>query len=110
MKTVDYNHTLAKENEELKGLCKKHVETIRMIKRELIKLNSTISKKDKKIIKLESDSLNIKAQKELDEVKQKFNKLKAEYDTLQHKYNSVVSENEGLKKIFDEIESLCDSD
>lgn len=110
MKTIDYINTLTKENEELKGLCKSHVETIRLIKRELAKLNSTILKKDKKIIKLETDSPNAKIQKDLDKVKREFNKLKMEYDELQQKYNIVVSENEGLKKVFDEIETLCDSD
>ena len=46
MKTVDYINTLIKEKEELKALCKSHVETIRLIKKELSKLNTTISKKE----------------------------------------------------------------
>ena len=110
MKTIDYINSLIEEKENLKALCKAHVETIRLIKRELAKHNTTIAKKDKKILKLETESLNVKTQKELDEVKREFNKLKTEYDTLHHKYNSVVSENEELKKFFDEIETLCDSD
>lgn len=103
MKTVDYINTLIKEKEELKTLCKSHVETIRLIKRELNKLNNTITRKDKKIMKLESESLNVKTQKELDKVKSELKELKAKYD-------EVVRENVYLRKIFDEIETICDSD
>ena len=42
MKTVDYINTLIKEKEELKALCKSHVETIRTMKREISKLNNDI--------------------------------------------------------------------
>ena len=96
MKTSDYINSLIKENMELEELCKSHVKTIRLIKRELTKLNNTILKKDKKIIKLENESLNIKTQKEL--------------DILQNDYNNVVNENMELKHIFDDIESTCDSE
>lgn len=105
MKAIDYINTLIKENEELKSLCKSHVETIRLIKRELSKLNNTITKKDKIILKLENESSNVKIQKELEKVKNELNKLKSEYDTLQHKYNDVMIENKELKLIFDEIEN-----
>lgn len=110
MKTIDYINTLIKEKERLTELCKSHVETICLIKRELNKLNKTILKKDKKILKLESEPSNVKIQKELDKVKDELNKLKYEYDLLQRKYNDVMSENAELKRIFDEIETLCDSD
>ena len=110
MKTVDYINTLIKEKESLTALCKSHVETIRLIKRELGKLNNTITKKDKKISKLESGSVNAKTQKELEKVKNELSKLKADYGDLQSKYNNVVRENAELKRIFDEIETLCDSD
>ena len=105
MKAIDYINTLIKENEELKSLCKSHVETIRLIKRELSKLNNTITKKDKIILKLENESSNVKIQNELEKVKNELNKLKSEYDTLQHKYNDVMIENKELKLIFDEIEN-----
>ena len=110
MKTIDYINTLIKEKEELKTLCKSHVETIRLIKRELNKLNNTITRKDKKIMKLESESLNVKTQKELDKVKSELKELKAKYDDLHTKYDEVVRENVDLRKIFDEIETICDSD
>ena len=76
MKTVDYINTLIKEKEELKALCKSHVETIRLIKKELSKLNTTITKKDKRILKLENESPNVKIQKELEKVKNELNTLK----------------------------------
>ncbi len=110
MKTIDYINTLIKEKEELKALCKSHVETIRLIKKELSKLNNTITKKDKRILKLENESPNVKIQKELEKVKNELNTLKAEYDTLQRKYNDVMSENQEFKRVFDEIENICDSD
>lgn len=110
MKTSDYINSLIKENMELEELCKSHVKTIRLIKRELTKLNNTILKKDKKIIKLENESLNIKTQKELDKVKNELGELKEKYDILQNDYNNVVNENMELKHIFDDIESTCDSE
>ena len=110
MKTIDYINTLIKEKEELKALCKSHVETIRLIKKELSKLNNTITKQDKRILKLENESPNVKIQKELEKVKNELNTLKAEYDTLQRKYNDVMSENQEFKRVFDEIENICDSD
>ena len=82
MKTIDYINTLIKEKEELKALCKSHVATIRLIKKELNKLNTTITKKDKKILKLESESLNVNTQKELDKVKSELNELKVKYADL----------------------------
>ena len=110
MKTLDYINTLIKERDEFKEMCKKHVETIRLIKRELTKLNNTISKKDKKIQKLENDANNFKTQKELEKVKNELKVLKTEYKDLQSKYDFVVNENIELKRIFDEIENICDSD
>ena len=110
MKTVDYINTLIKEKESLKELCQKHVETIYLIKRELTHLNNTIAKKDKKILKLESGFSNMEVEKELDKVRNELDKLKKDYDTLLSKYNDAMNENAELKHIFDEIESLCDSD
>ena len=110
MKTVDYINTLIKEKESLKELCQKHVETICLIKRELTHLNNTIAKKDKKILKLESGFSNVEVQTELDKVRNELDKLKKDYDTLLSKYNDAMNENAELKHIFDEIESLCDSD
>ena len=55
------------------------------LKKELINSITTITKKDnKKILKLENESPNVKIQKELEKVKNELNKwIKAEYDTLQ---------------------------
>ena len=99
MKTIDYINSLIKENENLKATCKSHVETIRLIRRDLGKLNTTISKQDKKIQKLESESLNVKTQKEID-------RLKNELNDLREKYNEAMIENANLKSIFDDIDKL----
>ena len=48
MNNVDYINILIKEKESLTELCKSHAETIRLMKREIGKLNNTILKKDKK--------------------------------------------------------------
>lgn len=124
MKTEEYINSLIKEKEHLTELCKSHVKTILLIKRELGKLKSTITQKDKKIQKLENESLNTKIEKELNEIKNELNIIKIKYNdlkivhdtlndkynTLEKKYNDVVFENSELKRIFDEIETLCDSD
>ena len=124
MKTEEYINSLIKERDHLSELCKSHVNTILLIKRELGKLKNTITKKDKKIQKLENESLNAKIDKELNETKNelnifkiKYNDLKIDHDTLndkyntlEKKYNDVVFENSELKRIFDENETLCDSD
>ena len=108
MKTEDYINSLIEEKENLKSTCKTHVETIRLMKRELVKLNNTISKKDKKILKLENESVCVKTQKELQNINIKFDNLKAEYDNLLYMYNSVVEENNELNNILDNINKLCD--
>lgn len=110
MKTIDYINSLIKERDSFKELCKTHVETISSIKRELYKLNNSITKKDKKIAKLENESLNLKTQKELDKVKNDLKVLKIEYKNLENKYNAAMNENMELKQIFDEIENISDSD
>lgn len=110
MKTVDYINSLIKERDDIKEICKSHVETIRLMKREFIKLNNIISKHEKKIQKLESESVNIKTKNELDKVKNDFKKLKEDYRDLQNNYDAVFREKEELKLIFDEIEKTCDSD
>jgi chromosome segregation ATPase len=110
MNTLDYINELIKEKEELKELYKKQFETIHLMKIEITKLNNSILKKDKKIQKLESESLNIKTKNELDKVKNDLKKMKTDYKDLQNMYNAVVAENEELKRIFDEIEKSCDSD
>lgn len=139
MKTVDYINILIKEKENLTALCKSHAETIRLLKRELGKLNDTILKKDKKIQKLENEISNINPQidsNELDILKEKYadlqsmynevvqknvsnsktnknknelNKLKSEYNALKKKYDDVVHKNEEFIRIFDEIENTVDS-
>lgn len=137
MKAADYINTLIKERDELKELCKSHVEKIRLFKKDLIK-------KDKKIQKLESEikspNENIKNElvsfnnelillkqkyndlkKNYNDLKQKcskkgsnkvnieLNTLKEEYKELQKKYNFVLAENEEYKRIFDDVENECDS-
>ena len=120
MKTVDYINSLIKEKEELTALCKTHVETIRTMKRELTKLNSIIAKKDKKINKLENESINNKMQNELNKAQNelknldlKYYELKSNHEILNNKYNilkkrceEVTNENLELKSIFDEIDTL----
>lgn len=110
MNTLDYINELIKEKEFLNELCKKHVEKIHFMKREIIKLNNVILKKDKKIKKIESESLNIKTKNELDKVKNDLKNLKIDYKELQDKYNAVVNENVELKYIFEEAENTSDSD
>ena len=110
MKTADYIKSLVKENEKLKEACKTHVETIFVIKRDMNKIRNIITKKDKTITKLENESINIKTQKELEKVKNKLKDLKLEYKDLKNKYNDIVKENTELKRIFDDIENMCNSD
>lgn len=108
MKTIDYINSLIKERDKFKEMCENHIETIRLIKRELVKLNNSITKKDKKITKLENESINFKIQKELDKVKNDLKDLKIEYKNLENKYNAAMNENVELKSIFNEIENICD--
>ena len=77
MKTTDYINSLIAEKESLKETCKSHVKTIELLRKELKKLKLDISKKDKKILKLENDSLNVKEQKEIvtDSMDMSLNKL-----------------------------------
>ena len=115
MKTIDYINSLIKEKESLKELCKKHVETIHLIKRELRKLNNIISKKEKRIVDLESEVElpNVKIQKELDATKSELSKLKEAYSDLENKYNNVKpqkpnktkKELDALKKAYDALQS-----
>ena len=104
MKAADYINILIKERDELKELCKTHVETIRLFQRDLIK-------KDKKIQKIEREikSPNEKTQKELNDIKNELNTLKAEYKDLQNEYNILFEENEEYKRIFEDVENECDS-
>ena len=111
---MEYINSLIKERDEFKDISKKHAETIRSLKIELKRLNRIISKSDKQsnIDNDESndESINIKSQKELDKVKNELKKLKADKKDLQNKYNDILLENEELKRIFNEIENLSDSD
>lgn len=111
---MEYINSLIKERDEFKDISKKHAETIRSLKIELKRLNRIISKSDKQsnIDNEESndESINIKSQKELDKVKNELKKLKADKKDLQNKYNDILLENEELKRIFNEMENLSDSD
>jgi chromosome segregation ATPase len=89
MKTADYINSLNKENEELKELCKSHINTIRLQKREIFNLNNIILKKDKKIKNFENDQYVIGIQRELENVKNELSKLKIDYLNLQNKNNEV---------------------
>ena len=135
MKTIDYINSLIKEKDELKALCKTHVRTIHTLRKEIQDLKKVISKKDLEIKQIESQD-NITDQNELESVKNELNmlglkynglqnmyddmlknssskslnKLKTEYKKLQRKYEDTMRENEEYKRLFEEIESICDSD
>lgn len=89
MKTADYINSLNKEIEELKELCKSHINTIRLQKREIFNLNNIILKKDKKIKKFENNQYVIDIQRELENVKNELSELKIDYLNLQNKNNEV---------------------
>ena len=138
MKTVDYINTLIKEKEELRELCKSHVETMRLLKREIGKLNVSILRKDNKIQKMENNSIIANLENELNALKKEHNnlkdmyadlqskydemlpknkksknelsKLRTEYSILKKKYDDIVLKNAELVKIFDDIENSTDSD
>jgi chromosome segregation ATPase len=135
MKTIDYINSLIKEKDELKALCKTHVRTIHTLRKEIQDLKKVISKKDLEIKQIESQD-NITDQNELESVKNELNmlglkynelqnmyddvlknstfkslnKLKTEHKKLQRKYEDSMRENEEYKRLFEEIESICDSD
>lgn len=135
MKTIDYINSLIKEKDELKALCKTHVRTIHTLRKEIQDLKKVISKKDLEIKQIESQD-NITDQNELESVKNELNmlglkynklqnmyddvlknssfkslnKLKTENKKLQRKYEDSMRENEEYKRLFEEIESICDSD
>ena len=135
MKTIDYINSLIKENDELKALCKTHVRTIHTLRKEIQDLKKVISKKDLEIKQIESQD-NITDQNELESVKNELNmlglkynklqnmyddvlknssfkslnKLKTEHKKLQRKYEDSMRENEEYKRLFEELERLCDSD
>jgi multidrug resistance efflux pump len=111
MKTMEYINSLIKERDEFKDISKKHAETIRLLKIELKRLNRIISKNGNQNNNIDNDdSINIKSQKELDKVKNELKKLKADKKDLQNKYNDILLENEELKRIFNDIENISDSD
>ena len=117
MKAIDYINSLIKERDELKELCKQHVETIHSLNREVSKLNAVNLKQNKKIQKLETTSIDTKVKdglnkkdKEFVDLKNKYNDLQSKYEDLQSKYDIVVNENIELKRIFDDIDNECDSD
>lgn len=103
MASIDCVNSLIKERDELKEICKSHLETIRMMKRELLK-------KDKRLSKLENEQNNTKLEKDLNIIKADFETLNLKYNDLQQQYNEVVSENEEFKRIFYEIDNMSDSD
>lgn len=110
MNTADYINTINKERIEFKELCKKHAETIHTLKREITKLNNANLKQNKKIQKLENESINIKMKTELENVKSEFENMKIKYEDLQNKYDVVVAENIEMKRIFDDVETTFDGD
>ena len=99
MEAIEYINTLIKEKEYLEELCKKNIETMRLMKRESIK-------KDKKIKKLEKEALNTNIQNEMDAIKNDFESLKNKYDDLQQMYEVVVEENYELKTILNYLNNL----
>ena len=105
MKVKDYINSLIEEKESLKSACKAHVETIRFMKRELVKNNDTISKKDKKILKLENElnlllkNTNINASVELESVKNELNMLKSSYEDLKNMYDDILIQKQKSDKV-----------
>ena len=87
MKTIDYINALIKEKENLSALCKSHVETIRLIKRELVKLNHNMSKKDKQISELEEDLKHASGIKNI--LKRK--KLKQQISLLERELQQIIT-------------------
>lgn len=110
MKTIDYINSLIKERDEFKELCKKHVETIQSLKREITKLNTVNLKQSKKIQKLETPSIDTNAKNEVNKIERELVDLKTKYGDLKSEYDIVVNENIELKRIFEEIDNGCDSD
>jgi chromosome segregation ATPase len=106
MNNVDYINILIKEKESLTELCKSHAETIRLMKREIGKLNNTILKKDKKILKLENDkaSSNVNLQK----LKNELDIVKINYEDLKRKYDDAMQKLDEYMYIFNEIEKSCE--
>jgi chromosome segregation ATPase len=110
MKTLEYFNNLIEEHEKLKKLYKSSVDTVRLLRREVRKLNDIIEKRDKNIQKLENESLNLKMKTELDKVKSELKKMKNDYKDLEDKYNSIVIENDDLKQILNDAGNTSDSD
>lgn len=106
MKTVDYINILIKDKESLTELCKSHAETIRLMKREIGKLNSTILKKDKKIQKIENDKATL--DEKLKKVKNELVIAKTNYVDLKCKYDDAMKKIDEYVCIFNEIEDTCD--
>ena len=98
MKTEEYIKSLINERDELKTLCKSHVETIRLIKRELVKLNHNISKKDKHISELENGKIDVSLQTEFNTVKDELNDLTKKYEELLQKYEKLQADNKSLNR------------
>ena len=98
MKTEEYIKSLIKERDELKILCKSHVETIRLIKRELVKLNHNMSKKDKQISELENGKIDVSLQTEYNTVKDELNDLTKKYEELLQKYEKSQANNKSLNR------------
>ena len=92
MKTEEYINSLIKEKDHLSELCKSHVKTILLIKRELWKLNNTITQKDKKIHKLENESLNTKIEKELTEIKNELRETAEQISRAETRFNYLTDE------------------
>lgn len=110
MKAVEYINELIKERDELKELCKKHVDTIRTKEKELIKLNNEISRKNKAIKNSESGSeVNTNNNRELEILKEDFNSLEMKYKTLHSEYDTVVKENNELNRFVNDNKIVKDN-
>jgi chromosome segregation ATPase len=115
MKEKDYIDSLIKEKESLKEQCKLQSETIRLLRREVIKRDRRNAKIEKEsIASTEStvsiDSINEELKNELYCVKNDLYNLKIEYDSLQLKNNEILKEKDNLQlkcnKISKENSSL----
>jgi hypothetical protein len=99
MKTVDYINSLIKEREELKDLCKSHVETIYKLNREMCDLKNIILRKDMAIKKFENNlnSNTLYTQTEFENLKNELSILQESYEDLRCKYDTVISETPNVK-------------
>ena len=119
MKTEEYIKSLIAERDELKSLCESHVETIRLLKSEVVKLNRTITKKDKIISIFENDNITNASdvdfqiefeniQSEMEILKKSHCDLLQEYDKFQNEYTNLHRKNVDLQRKNNTLKNKCE--